>query len=155
MEEKTMKRNHILKITLAVIIIVSAAGAAYSHEHTPPHNGALVEFGEEFAHLELVLDPVSGKLTGYVLDGEAENPVRIRQSSIRLKLNIDGKPLSLDLKAVTNPLTGETKGDTSEFSAVSMKLKGLSRFSGIVALIKVKGKIFRDVRFKYPEGNEA
>lgn len=149
-----MRKNNLLKITLAVLMMVSGAATIFAHEHKPPHKGTLVEFGEEFAHLELVLDPKSGKLTGYLLDGEAENPVRIQQSSILLKLNKNGKPLSLNLKAVANPLTGEVKGDTSEFAAVSMKLKGVPQFSGTVVLIKVKGTTFRKVDFKYPEGNE-
>jgi hypothetical protein len=54
---------------------VKSAGAAQTgavHEHTAPHGGSLVEFGEEFAHIELVLDSATGVLTAYVLDGEAE-----------------------------------------------------------------------------------
>ncbi len=140
---------------IILLLFISAAGALLAHEHKPPHNGTLVEFGEEFAHLELLLEPDSGKLTGYVLDGEAENPVRLQQSSIKLKLNIDCKTLFLNLKAVASPLTGEVKGDTSEFSAVSKKLKGVEQFSGTVMLIKVSGETFKNVDFKYPEGNEV
>ena len=51
------------------------------HEHTAPHGGALVGLGKEFAHVELVLEKATGKLTGYVLDGEAEKPVRLRAES--------------------------------------------------------------------------
>ena len=32
------------------------------HEHTAPHGGTLVVFGDEFAHIELVLDQTTGKL---------------------------------------------------------------------------------------------
>ena len=46
------------------------------HEHTAPHGGTLVVFGNEFAHIELVLDQTTGKLTAYVLDGEAEKSVQ-------------------------------------------------------------------------------
>jgi hypothetical protein len=147
--------NIIVRVMFAAVLLISAAGVVIAHEHKPPHNGTLVECGEEFAHLELLSDAASGKLTGFVLDGEAENPVRIRQSSIRLKLTVDGKAILLNLKAVANPLTGEVIGDTSEFSAVSKNLKGVQRFSGTVVLIKVKGETFRNVDFKYPEGNEV
>ena len=34
--------------------------------------GTLVELGNEFAHVELVLDSNAGSLTAYVLDGEAQ-----------------------------------------------------------------------------------
>jgi|SRR5208337_3283955 len=150
-----MKKNNLQILIIILLLFISAAGTILAHEHRPPHNGTLVEFGEEFAHLELLLEPDSGKLTGYVLDGEAENPVRLKQSSIRLKLKIDGRPLLLNLKAVASPLTGEVKGDTSEFFAVSKKLKSAQQFSGTVLLIKVKGETFRNVDFKYPEGNEV
>lgn len=150
-----MKRINVLTKMLIATLFILPANLVFAHEHKPPHNGTLVECGEEFAHLELLLDQDSGKLTGYVLDGEAENPVRIEQSTIRLKLDVNGKPLSLTLKAVANPLSGEVKGDTSEFSAVSVKLKDIRQFSGTVVLIKVKGTTFKNVDFRYPEGNEA
>ena len=51
------------------------------HEHVAPHGGALVELGEELAHLELVHDPTTGTLTAYVLDGEAEQAVRVSASA--------------------------------------------------------------------------
>jgi hypothetical protein len=140
---------------MAPLLLIAAYVGVYAHEHKPPHNGVLVECGDEFAHLELLADPDSGKLTAYVLDGEAEEPVRLKQSSIRLELNANGKKTSLTLKAVENPLTGEVKGDTSEFSVKSEKLKGVSGFSGMVALIKVKGVTFRNVKFAYPEGNKV
>ena len=148
-----MKNN--LMITVFVSILLFAAVAVlFAHEHKPPHNGTLVVFGEEFSHVELVLDPASGKLTGFVLDGEAENPVRLTQRAIRLKLKINDKQVSIALKAAANPLTGETAGDTSEFSAVIAGLKGLSRFSGTIVYAKIKGVTFRNVDFMYPEGNE-
>jgi len=150
-----MKKNNFQIPAVILLLFISAAGALFAHEHKPPHNGTLVEFGEEFAHLELLLEPDSGKLTGYVLDGEAENPVRLQQSYIRLKLSINGKLLLLDLKATASPLTGEVKGDTSEFSAVSKKLKAVKQFSGTVVLIKARGETFRNVNFIYPEGNEV
>jgi hypothetical protein len=143
-----MKKIKIFLI-MALSVFTSAA-QVYAHEHRAPHNGVLVECGEEFAHLELLADPEVGRLTGYVLDGEAEEPVRLKQGSIRIELNVGGKKISLALKAVESPLTGEVKGDTSEFSAASEKLKGVSAFSGTVALIKVKGVTFRNMKFVYP-----
>jgi hypothetical protein len=125
------------------------------HEHKPPHQGTLVELGEEFAHLELVLDSESGQLTGYVLDGEAEKPVRIEQREIALR--VKGKPSdsSVVLKATGNPLTGEKPGDTSEFRGQANALKGLKEFDAAVAGITVKGKDFKDVSFNFPKGNEG
>ena len=49
------------------------------HEHHAPHHGALEVLGDEFAHVELVLDEKTGRLTAYVLDGEAENPRALQE----------------------------------------------------------------------------
>ncbi len=131
------------------------------HEHTALHGGTLVVFGDEFAHLELVLDPKEGKLTAYLLDGEAGNPVRIKQEYIELEIGIEGPDnrkgglnFPLKLKAVSNPLTGETEGDTSQFTGESGHLKGVTNFEAVVVEVVIKGKEFKDVVFNYPQGNE-
>ena len=126
------------------------------HEHTAPHGGTLVVFGDEFAHIELVLDQATGKLTGYVLDGEAEKPVRLSQSTIELKIHREDSEsdFTLQLSGVTNVLTGETESDTSEFAAQSDALKGVSEFHAEIVSIDVKGQMFTNIDFEFPEGNE-
>lgn len=127
-----------------------------AHLHRAPHGGTLVELGEEFAHIEFVLDPAAGRLTAYLLDGEAENAVRIAQPSMELSMRLEGaaEDLVLSLAAVASPLTGESAGDTSQFEIQNDRLKGISRFSGWVKLITLKGKSFDDVGFNFPQGNE-
>jgi hypothetical protein len=132
------------------------------HEHTAPHDGTLVVFGDEFAHLEFVLDPKEGELTVYVLDGEAENPIRISQKDIELKVSIEdsdrqkGEKLNflLKLNAIATVLTGETEGNTSEFLAQTDYLKDVTDFDAVVTEITIKGKKFKDVVFNFPKGNE-
>lgn len=124
------------------------------HEHHPPHEGALAELGEEFAHLEFTLDPAEGKLTAYALDGEAENSVRLKQPTIRVALKLakpgGARSLDLDLAAVANALTGETVGDTSEFAAASAELKGAASFEGTIREVEIRGSRFRDAHFAFP-----
>jgi len=141
-------KNIVIPAMAAVLTI-----GCYAHEHHPPHKGTLVEFGEEFAHLELVLDAVTGKLTGYTLDGEAENPVRVKQLEIEIKM-IKPAAGSVKLKAVASPLSGEKEGDTSEFEGQADQLKGIKDFDAQVSSITIKGKEFKDVKFNYPKGNE-
>ena len=126
------------------------------HEHTAPHGGTLVVFGDEFAHIELVLDQTTGKLTGYVLDGEAEKSVRLSQNTIELKIHRDDiqSEFTLQLSGVANVLTGETEGNTSQFEAQSDALKGVSEFHAEVVSIDIKGQIFTHIDFEFPEGNE-
>jgi hypothetical protein len=122
------------------------------HVHTAPHGGTLLELGEEFAHVELLLDSSAGNLTAYVLDGEAEKPVRLRQEIITLLLAgpdaLAARPF--DLRAVASVLTGETVGDSSQFALTYEGLKGVKAFSGTLVQLVVKGQEFRDVPVVYP-----
>ena len=126
------------------------------HEHTAPRGGTLIVFGDEFAHIELVLDQTTGKLTGYVLDGEAEKSVRLSQKTIELKIHREDieSDFSLQLSGVANVLTGETEGDTSQFAAQSDGLQGASEFHVEIVSIAIKGQVFTDIDFEFPEGNE-
>ena len=127
------------------------------HEHIAPHGGTLVVFGDEFAHIEFVLDRTTGKLTGYVLDGEAEKSVRLSQKTIELKVHREDTEtdFTLQLSAIANVLTGETQGDTSQFEAQSDALKGASEFHAEIVSIEVMGQMFTHIDFEFPEGNEA
>ena len=130
------------------------------HEHKPPHHGTLVEFGEEFSHLELVLDPATGTLKAYVLDGEAEKTIRIAVPELEIKAQLsgaDGKKTDtiLKLSAQADELTGEKVGDTSVFQVQNDALKGVKDFDGTVSVLTIKGKEFKDTKFNYPKGNEA
>lgn len=128
----------------------------HGHHHSAPHGGTLVALGDHVVHIELVLEPDEGYLTAYVLDGEAEDPVRVAAPSFAVEILIEGNPAqTLDLFAVSNPLTGETEGDTSEFSGQSDVLKGQSRFTGRLGKITARGIDFDGVAFSYPEGSEG
>jgi len=151
------KRNVFLVLASASIaaLFFLFAGQVSAHEHHPPHHGTLVVLGEEFSHVELLLDPATGKLDAFVLDGEAENPVRISQSSLQILVKDKKKDWTLKLKPIANALTGETIKNTSQYEVVSPKLKGLSRFQGSIVHINAKGTDFKNVWFLYPEGNEG
>ncbi len=145
----------ILCFTAPTSQIFSADVHDHHHHHAAPHEGTLVAFGEEAAHLELVLDSTKGVLTGYVLDGEAAVPIRITQPQIQLQ--ISGRDvastLTVALKAVENPLTGEKTGDSSQFEVTSPALKGKKKFSVTVEDIIIKGVNFKKTKSKFPEGN--
>jgi hypothetical protein len=116
------------------------------HEHKAPHGGTLVELGEEFAHVELVRDVAAGTLTAYVLDGEAEQAVRIAQPAIELR--IDAPVLRhLEMKGRESALTGERAGDTSEFAAPDDAFKAAGPLRGAIVTIVVKGNTFTNVPF--------
>lgn len=128
---------------------------AHHHHHTAPHGGTLVVLGEEAAHVELLLDNKEGQLTAYVLDAEAEKAIRIVQPEIEMVLSgKDAKTtVPLKLAAVSNPLTGEKVGDSSEFAVKDDKLKNLKRFDVTIKSITLRGVKFDNVKSPFPEGN--
>jgi hypothetical protein len=135
----------------------------HGHDHEAPHGGTLIALGDHFAHLEIIHDATTGTITVYVLDGEAENPVRIEQEDLILEIHLVevSKPggsseasTPIHLKAVANPLTGETVGDTSEFSGGDTYLAHISGFVATLQKISLLGSDLENVEIKYPEGNE-
>lgn len=131
-----------------------AHGESCDHHHAAPHGGALVALGDHFAHLEMLLDAETGTLTAYVLDGEAEKSIRLKQGAIEISVLVGSERHVVSLGAVENVLTGETVGDSSEFRATVEALQGQERFVGQVKALAVRGQELRDVSFLYPEGNE-
>lgn len=117
------------------------------HAHTAPHGGDLVELGEHAASLELVFDSASGTLDLYVLDSHAENYVRIAAGSIAATATAEGTsgPIAVELLAVASPLTGETVGDTSRFSAQMPQLQGRPELDVTIPQIDVAGAEYTNV----------
>jgi hypothetical protein len=130
------------------------ASAPAAHEHHTPHGGTAVELGNEEYHLELVLDLTTGRLQAYVLDGEMENFVRIAAESFEITAQQPGHETQLVLKAVPNRATGETVGDTSQFEAQADVLKSATNFNATLKQLTVRGKVYSDVKFNFPKGDD-
>jgi len=128
---------------------------ASKHQHIPPHHGTPVVLGNEEYHVELVLDPSSGKLEAYILDGELENFIRIQQASFEIIAKISGRDESLLLNGVPNKATGETVGDTSLFEAQADWLKTTPVFDASIKELNVRGSAYRNVSFNFPKGNDT
>ncbi|MGH7143091.1 MAG: hypothetical protein ACREJ2_03025 [Planctomycetota bacterium] len=149
---------------LAGLVLAAAAAASAAplaaHEHHAPHHGTLVVLDDDFAHVEIVVDKKTGAITAYVLDGEAENSVRIKQKTLTIHASVPAAPgggtkeITVTLNAVASDLTGETVGDSSEFSGQADDFKGLDSWDGSIAAIDVNGSSFKDVKFNFPKGNE-
>ena len=139
------------------------AGHDHDHDHDhdkheaagAPHKGELVEVGEEVAHLELVLDAETGKLTAYVLDAAGKKDVTVAMTELKLQFAA-GKKGSLPadgfqdlvLKAVD-----AKDGKASQFSGTSDKLKGVKEFTGVFASLKVGEKPVDNIPVKFPSGH--
>ncbi|MCX7717412.1 MAG: hypothetical protein N2111_03280 [Candidatus Sumerlaeaceae bacterium] len=140
-----------------------ASGRSHGHSHAAPHGGTLVSLGGCFAHVEFVVDSTAGRLTAYILDGNAERGVRVAQPELEASLSVeDPKPASestatlvLKLVAQTSVLTGEKPGDASEFAATADALKGARRVSGRLGPLSIKGQKFDGVEFQWPSQDKS
>jgi hypothetical protein len=122
----------------------SSSGSG-GHVHKAPHGGTLVEVGQHAYNIELVRDAAAGRLTAYILDGHAENFIRISAPSFELVAITGGERKPLTMKAVANTTTGETVGDTSQFEAQADWLKSVGEFPGMITSIDITGTAFTNV----------
>jgi len=122
--------------------------ASHGHYHAAPHGGALAMLGDHLAQLELVAGPKPGEWSLYVLDGGAERFVRVEQTEVQVAM--DGQ--NFVFQAVANQATGETVGNTSQFSAAVEGLGKDDSFPVQIEEIIVYRQSFKDVEFVYPEG---
>ena len=113
-------------------------GHDHGHAHTAPHGGLLVELGDHQFNIELLLDRATGTLTAYVLDAHAEDFVRVEWPELTLAFTAPtGRFLAL--AAVADPLTQETVGNTSQFTAQADWLIDSADYSGTVSALVIKG----------------
>lgn len=154
-----------LRLPTALLVLLAAggcakqdatsahAGHAHYHHHTAPHGGTLVELGQHIYALEFVRDAAAGKLSLYVLDGHAENFIRIAAPTLTLVATVGGEQRPLTLQAVANPATGETVGATAQFDAQADWLKATPSFDATLALIEIHGSKFENIAFNFPKGS--
>jgi hypothetical protein len=122
-----------------------AHGHGHGHAHAAPHGGLLIEVGDHQFNVELVLDRETGRIAAYILDGHAENFVRIAQPAIELRLSEPAR--SVVLQPVANPATGETVGNTSQFEATAPWLKESGSLVGEIARLEIRGATFSGLSF--------
>jgi hypothetical protein len=137
----------------------SADGHGHDHEHgghhhETPHGGTAVVLGDEAFHLELLQDTETGTLTAFVMDGHMENFLRVPNKAIQIALSGGTTNAPLNLQPIANNATGETIGDTSQFSASADWLKTSTNFDAVIPSIKIREQTFTNVTFNFPKGNE-
>lgn len=98
-----------------------SSSASEPHASHGPHDGILVELGNEEFHAELLLSASS--VTVYILDNSAKNANPIEATDITLNCVHDGKPAQYKLAA--NPDSGDPEGKTSRFVSDDAALASL------------------------------
>ena len=128
----------------------SSSSAAHSHDHHAPHGGTAVVLGDEAYHLEFVHTPDTGTLTAYLLDGHMEDFIRTSAATFDVLAQVGNEARPLTFRAVSNPSTGETVGDTSQFEVQADWLRSPAQFQGTLKSLTVRGRTFNDVPFTFP-----
>lgn len=115
----------------------------------------MLVLGDHLGHIELVLEPGTGELKLYMLDGHAEHPVRIDAAQLTIEITpTNGVSFVVTASPRENALTGESIGDTSEFGVTDDRLKALQSFKGRISTFGFRGVALEELVFRFPEGNE-
>lgn len=125
------------------------------HQHVAPHGGTLLEVGPHGSgfNLELVLQS-DGFLQIYVLDAHAENFVRIAAETIEVEvLDLNQSSSKIFCKAVADPGTGETVGDSSLFASTET-ITGFLPLKAKIQTLPIKKQVYENIVFELP-GNST
>ena len=80
-------------------------------------------------------------LTAYVLDGMGMSTQRTTAKTIELQVTPPGgQSTALSLASMANGLTGDTVGNSSQFSGTLPALKGATTFTGVVKSFTAGGR---------------
>lgn len=124
----------ILSLAGAFALVFFPAAGLRAEEHVGPHKGAIVEWGEEEYHLEVVTDAKAGTVTVYVYGGEAD----LKAGKARA---IDARSLVMTVKADKTvtvklepaPAKGDADGTASVFTGKHAVFGKDAKLSGTVS----------------------
>lgn len=112
----------------------------HDHPSAGPHNGDLVELGNEEYHGEVVHDD-DGLVTVYILGGDAQTAVPIEASELTINVSNDGKPEQFTL--VEAPDTDDPEGKSSRFVISSPELvEHLEKGSKAKLTVTIEGRSY-------------
>jgi hypothetical protein len=129
-----------------------AAKAKHDHPETGPHQGLLIELGDDEFHGEFVVDHGKKQATVYILDEKVKNPVGANALGAKLIITNVTPPLQLELKP--EPQEGDSKGESSRFVATDDKLGVEMEFKGEI-IVEIKGKSYTGPFEEKPHRHDA
>lgn len=114
----------------------------------------MIQLGEHFANVEFLVNDKEGELHVWFHDAHAQSSYRLTALRIPLAVSLeDGTRFDLLLEPVTSALTGETAGNSSQFSAKAPELIGCKAFRGLLTPVSIQGRTLPALDFDYPSGN--
>lgn len=117
-------------------------GGGHAHASTGPHDGQIIELGDESYHAELVHDESAGIVTIYLLDGAAKNAVAIEATELTINVKQSGKGKQFRLAAAAQE--GDAAGKSSRFSSDDKELNEALDQEGATArlVVEIEGKSY-------------
>ncbi len=127
----------------------AAAPAAHHHVHGP-HDGELIELGNEEYHAELFNDDEHGVVTIYILDKEGKQPVPITEEAITINMK-SGAGVA-EFRLPSKPQESDSPGKSSRFESDQKDLRlALDNPEAVRELhVKIDGKTYAE-KFPYYE----
>ena len=124
------------------------------HGHDAVNAGAvMVELGDHFAQLEVDVDGDAGALTLWFLDhGES---IRLAQESLDVEVTVGDETFVVACAAQASGLTGETVGDSSEFTGTDTRLQGADDVRGMLKSADVKGATIEGAEFHWVDEEQG
>ncbi|QDS98345.1 hypothetical protein [Adhaeretor mobilis] len=117
------------------------AGVVDAHPTEGPHQGELIELGNEEYHAELIHDEIAGSITIYVLDSTAKESVAIEASEVTVNLSHDGEAEQFTLTA--NADTTDPAETSSRFESSDVHLAEDLESREATLVLTIKGKQYR------------
>ncbi len=119
------------------------APAPHAHPDHGPHNGDLIELGNEEYHLELVHDVKAGTVAFYLLDSTAKKMLAIPAKEILVNVKVAGK--GKQYKIPPFPQANDPKDNFSAYGTKDKELIDTLEKHGIEAfvVIEIAGKQYR------------
>jgi hypothetical protein len=124
----------ILTLGAAAALVLTPVGGLRGEEEIGPHKGAIVEWGEEEYHLEVVADAKAGTVTVYVYGGPEDlktgkaRPIAAKSLVMTVKAD---KAVTLKLDA--SPQKGDPDGSASAFAGKHAVFATDAKLSGTVS----------------------
>jgi hypothetical protein len=119
------------------------ASAPHAHPDHGPHNGDLIELGNEEYHLEMVHDEKAGTIAFYLLDSSAKKMLAIPAKEIVVNVKVAGK--GKQYKIPPYPQPNDPKDNFSAYGTKDKDLIATLNKHGIEAhvAIEIGGKPYR------------
>ncbi|TWU27484.1 hypothetical protein [Bythopirellula polymerisocia] len=114
-----------------------------AHPTEGPHQGSLIELGEEAYHAEMIHDEDAGSVTIYLLDSKAKINVPIEAAELTINLKQEGQ--SKQFLLASFPDASDPSGKSSRFQSTDAELTEALDQEGTVAqlVVSIDGKQYR------------